>query len=144
MNDLSPPQAQDRDDRCPGTTYTVTVADVNGCTAQLPVFIDTKASDLIIALTPNDASCNSTDGKILLSVNGGAAPYTYLWNNSATTQDCVGLSAGEYTVTVTDAGGCTKTGSAVVGQIALLDLNVSTRRGEETLTLLDCSRRSFH
>jgi hypothetical protein len=55
------------------------------------------------------AACASgTDGSIDLSVSGGTTAYSYSWSNGATTQDITGLAPGIYTVTVTDANGCTK------------------------------------
>ena len=56
-------------------------------------------------------NCNQVDGQITgLSVSGGSAPMTYSWNgNSTIGLDTVGLAAGDYTITVTDAGGCVAT-----------------------------------
>lgn len=59
---------------------------------------------------------NKSDGEIYLSVNGGSAPFTYAWTDSlgnsiSSAEDPVGLKAGNYTVLVTDANGCTGTAS---------------------------------
>jgi hypothetical protein len=65
--------------------------------------------------------CNgSSTGSINLSVSGGNDPYTYEWSNGATTQDISGLTAGTYTVKVTDANGCQKTLSKTITQPAKL------------------------
>ncbi|MFV0587988.1 T9SS type A sorting domain-containing protein [Bacteroides reticulotermitis] len=59
--------------------------------------------------------CNSySNGKIDLSVSGGVAPYTYLWNDGTTTLNRSDLSDGHYTITVTDANGCNFTESYVL------------------------------
>ncbi len=57
-------------------------------------------------ITNNDGSNN---GAIDLSIAGGSTPYVYSWNNGATTQNLSGLANGTYTVTVTDANGCSGT-----------------------------------
>jgi hypothetical protein len=56
-----------------------------------------------------NVSCNgASDGSIDLSASGGAdcLAYSYAWSNGATTEDVSGLTAGTYSVTVTDANGC--------------------------------------
>ncbi len=59
--------------------------------------------------------CNMSLGTGTVTVNGGIAPYQYQWSpGSQTTQTAVGLSPGTYTVTVTDANGCTGTASVTV------------------------------
>jgi SprB repeat/HYR domain/Secretion system C-terminal sorting domain len=56
----------------------------------------------------------ANDGTATANPSGGVGPYTYMWNNGVTTQTATGLSVGNYTVTVTDANGCTNTQSAFV------------------------------
>ncbi|MBK8474128.1 MAG: SprB repeat-containing protein, partial [Sphingobacteriales bacterium] len=90
-------------------TYTVTVTDNLGCTATLMVSI-AEPLTLTLSETHVDVSCNGgSNGSIDLSVSGGTLPYTYNWGGGVVTEDRSGLSAGTYTVTVTDNLGCTAT-----------------------------------
>lgn len=60
-----------------------------------------------INLTGTDPTCfGSADGSVMTQVSNGTAPYTYLWNNGATTPDLTNLPAGCYDLTVTDDTGC--------------------------------------
>ena len=59
----------------------------------------------VINITSNVSCSNGSDGSINLSVSGGTPPYSYLWNNGATTQNLYNISSGYYSVTVTDALG---------------------------------------
>ncbi|WP_367392859.1 DNRLRE domain-containing protein [Lewinella sp. LCG006] len=87
-------------------TYTVTVTDANSCTKS-QTFTITEPLTLLLSMVNTNLSCfGDTDGSIDLSVSGGVTPYSYSWSNSAMTQDLTGLSAGMYTVTVTDGNGC--------------------------------------
>ncbi|MCS7074259.1 MAG: SprB repeat-containing protein, partial [Bacteroidia bacterium] len=97
-------------------TYTVTVSDVNGCT-NTRTFTLTQPDSLKISATITNASANgASDGSIILTVSGGTPNYDYDWSNNATTKDLINISAGTYTVTVTDDKGCTKTATFVVSQ----------------------------
>lgn len=57
-----------------------------------------------------------TIGAIQITANNGTAPYTYAWSDFATTEDRVGLEAGVYSLTVTDANLCTTTASFEITQ----------------------------
>lgn len=61
-------------------------------------------------------STEANNGSATVTTTGGMAPYSYIWNNNATTATITGLAPGTYTVTVTDAGGCTQIASATVQQ----------------------------
>ena len=67
-------------------------------------------------------SCEGeTDGSIELKIEGGKAPYIYLWESGEQTDELTNLSAGAYAVSVTDAANCSQTAS--------FDLNSSTELG---------------
>lgn len=67
------------------------------------------------ATATSASSLIAADGTVNLVVTGGRAPFTYAWSNGATTQNLTNVPVGTYTVTVTDANGCTTTASATVG-----------------------------
>jgi citrate lyase gamma subunit len=100
-------------------TYSVTVTDANGCTATTSATITQPAAVLALSSTQVDVLCNGNNtGSIDLTVTGGTATYTYLWSNSSTIEDPQNLTSGTYSVTVTDANGCTATTSATITQPA--------------------------
>jgi hypothetical protein len=94
----------------PEGEYTVSVTDGNGC-VQVETF-DLQAPDALSLAAANTtpATCyTGSDGSIFINVQGGAGSYTYLWSDPAgqSTATASGLSRGDYTVTATDANGCT-------------------------------------
>ena len=67
---------------------------------------------LAIGTTPEltHPTCHDHDnGRINITVNGGTAPYYFVWSNGMATQNISGVPAGTYSVTITDANGCTVT-----------------------------------
>lgn len=105
---------QDLSNMAPGT-YDVTVTDNNGCTKTQSVTVQ----DNTINITPSAVTTSVTNcvppfnGSINLSVSPTNS-YTYLWSNSATTEDLANVEAGTYTVTVTFGVTCTATGEYTV------------------------------
>ena len=68
----------------------------------------TEAAILAASGTSTNPSCNNgSDGTISLSVTGGTAPYSFLWNDGNTSEDRTNLTAGAYSVTITDGTGST-------------------------------------
>ena len=107
--------------------YTVHAKDANGCTTDQAVTI-TQPAVLAAAMTQTNVTCNGgNNGSATVTVSGGTAGYTYLWNTvpAKTTNAITGLTAGTYTVTVTDSKGCTATSSATITQPAAYTLSMS-------------------
>ncbi|MFT7611852.1 MAG: subtilisin-like proprotein convertase family protein/uncharacterized protein affecting Mg2+ [Parvicellaceae bacterium] len=96
-------------------TYTVTVTDAAGCaTAYAEVINNIPGTLSIDNAILTDENCGDGAGAIDLIISGGTGPYTYLWSNAAGTEDISSLSAGTYSVDVTDANGCAVNGSYVI------------------------------
>ncbi|MBK9014453.1 MAG: gliding motility-associated C-terminal domain-containing protein [Saprospiraceae bacterium] len=95
-------------------TYTVTVTDVNSCSATSSATVTNTATafSLAVSAAPN-TSCTTANGSIDLTPSP-AGNFTFSWSNGATTEDLQNLTAATYTVTVTDANGCTSTATASV------------------------------
>lgn len=92
----------------PGT-YTVTVSNAQGCTSSTQYTVSPVVT--LNAVVSYNACTASSNGNINLSVSGGQAPYTYIWNNAETAEDLSNVPPGTYTVTVTDLNGCTASAS---------------------------------
>jgi len=106
----------------PAGSYSVTVDDGSGCLAIASATI-TQPAPFVASGVVTNIDCNgNANGAIDVSVNGGTPPYTYLWSNAATTQDLTGLSAGTYTVTVTDDNGCTAEYSGTITEPTALNV----------------------
>ena len=104
-----------------GGTFTLSISGViedicgNLADASTPaISIDYSAMTLTVNVI--DADCGVDNGQATVNVQGGAAPYQYLWSDPAaqTTQTATGLARGNYVVTVTDLQGCTATAAFTV------------------------------
>ncbi|CAN5324326.1 hypothetical protein BH10BAC1_BH10BAC1_12030 [soil metagenome] len=99
-------------------TYTVTVVDGNGCTTNTTAVINSPASAVAISINATPVSCfGGSNGVLNAIATGGTAGYLYNWTPSgSTSSSSLGLTAGSYTVVVTDALGCSNSASALVTQ----------------------------
>lgn len=108
-------------------TYTVTITDSRGCVGTRTTPTITQPAQLISSAVKTDITCfGASNGSVNLTVTGGTSPYLYAWNNGATTEDLINRPPGLYSVTVTDANGCTTNTSATIIQPAQLTLSQGT------------------
>ena len=91
-------------------------------------FSETITCPWNVSVLQTDVSCYGRgDGSATVSVSGGNSPYTYLWNpGDQTTQTVTGLSAGNYTVTVTDAVNASFTQTVSIVQPAPISITISS------------------
>ncbi|MFK8006552.1 MAG: PKD domain-containing protein [Saprospiraceae bacterium] len=88
--------------------YIVTVTDDNGCQAVDDITIEGANSPSLILGEAFNETCSQMNGAISMIGSGGEMPYTYDFGNGPTSSNVVmNLSAGIYTVTITDDNGCT-------------------------------------
>lgn len=86
-------------------SYTVTATDANGCAAQQTYTVSQPAA-LSVEVTPAHIACGIGTGSANALANGGAGSYTYAWSTGASGSSISGLTAGNYSVQVTDQNGC--------------------------------------
>ncbi|MDX2171847.1 MAG: gliding motility-associated C-terminal domain-containing protein [Bacteroidota bacterium] len=100
-------------------TYTMLATDQNSCTASV-VFTVTQPPLLTVGITSTGSiSCSGgNNGFATATPNGGTPGYNYLWSNGQTSATSSTLSAGAYTVTVTDSKGCSATANTTIIQPA--------------------------
>ena len=110
------------------TTYSVTVTDNNGCQVQNNVTITQPSAALSVSVSSSPVLCfGGSTGNDSSFTSGGTAPYTYTWMpGNIHTQNAIGVSAGTYTLTVTDFNGCSSVQTIAVTQPPALTLTTSS------------------
>jgi len=99
----------------PGT-YTVSITDASLCT-KVDSFVIPAIPIVTATATPSPALCfGQASGSITIGAGGGNGPYTYQWSPSGSGAIGTNLGAGNYSITVTDAGGCRDTVTATITQ----------------------------
>lgn len=95
--------------------YSVTITDTNNCTSTATATVGNNPSGTATISNVVSVSCNGNcDGQATVSMSGGTAPFNYLWSNNDSTITADSLCAGNYTITITDANGCTATDTATI------------------------------
>ncbi|MFM7078221.1 MAG: beta strand repeat-containing protein, partial [Bacteroidota bacterium] len=103
----------------PGS-YNIVVTDANGCTSTSTANV-TQPSNLSLNQTTINSTCGQSDGAVNISATGGTSPYNYSINGGTTSQPSPNfnaLPAGSYNLLITDANGCTISGTAVINNDA--------------------------
>lgn len=132
--------------------YTCVISDASGCTTVYNGTVGDISGNFAISYVDyTDESCGNNNGAVNITVNGGITPYTYSWSNTASSEDITSLSAGYYSVTVTDQNGCADTASASlintngtlqIDNIVVSDENCGLGDGEIDLTYSGASSPS--
>ena len=91
-------------------TYTLTVTDNAGCTTNVQGTVTTSSAVITVNVLVSPEECeNGCNGIGIASASGGTAPYSYSWQDGATTSTNSMLCAGNHTLTATDQNGCSAT-----------------------------------
>ena len=106
-------------------TYVVTVTDSNGCSNTCQNTVGNSFAVECSISAQQDPTCLGNDGIIVAQGLAGAPPYTYSWSSGQNTSTITGLTAGTYTLTVTDSDGCTDVCADVVLVSDLCGFNVN-------------------
>ena len=102
----------------PGSDITYTVTGINASDTITDVINVNVLEALVISGTSTGSTGLESNGTASVEVvSGGVEPFTYLWSNGETTATIEGLNSGTYTVTVTDAAGCSSEQSVTVDVI---------------------------
>ncbi|MBK8967806.1 MAG: gliding motility-associated C-terminal domain-containing protein [Lewinellaceae bacterium] len=109
-------------------TYSLTVVDANGCPFSIvSTDILQPATPLLVNVSQVRQSCfGATDGEALAAASGSnGPPYTFGWSNGATGPNPSNFTKGTYTVTATDANGCTGTQTVTITEWDSIQVNVA-------------------
>lgn len=92
----------------PAGTYTSMVTDAHGCSQAFTATLSPSGSYTVTVSSVNVSCFGGSNGSATSTVTGTSGPYTYSWSPSGGTgASASGLTAGNYSLTVTDAAGCT-------------------------------------
>lgn len=94
----------------PGGNYFVLVTDSKNCKVKGNVQVVQPDQIIVTDVSVQNPICfGASNGEIKTTISGGKAPYSISWSNGKTGTDNLGIPAGTYIITVTDANGCSST-----------------------------------
>lgn len=104
-------------------TYNLTVSDNNGCFKNLVVIL-TQSTNIVISYTTTPITCyGDNNASFSVTLSGGNPAYQFQWSDLSTSLSQSNLSAGNYTITVTDNVGCIKIATIVIPQAPIFTVN---------------------
>jgi Secretion system C-terminal sorting domain/SprB repeat len=105
-------------------SYTVTISDANNCSITQSATVTQNAA-ITNSISQSNILCNNTStGSISISTSGGEGPYDYAWSNGSNAANLSNLTAGTYSVTVSDYNDCTTVESVTLTQPSALTFNL--------------------
>lgn len=104
--------------------YTLTVTDSHDCSVVASAVV-AQPSLVTARVTSTHVVCGVSAGSLMLNVFGGTSPYTYIWSNGSQADSQSDITEGSYTVTVTDANGCSATSSTSVNITGALSVSIT-------------------
>lgn len=107
-------------------TYLVTVTDNSGC-QRIETFVIAQPAPLAVTVNTTNTSCGSTNnGVAFATISGGTPGYSYNWSTGSTATTVTSLSAGNYSLTISDVNQCTVVSSFTVIQQNAPAVSIST------------------
>lgn len=97
--------------------YTASLTNDAGCEATYSYYIDAP-DNLSFTYTVNNSTCESGSYAVSINVTGGTAPFTVTWEDGTEGPTKENVTEGSYAVTITDAQGCTISGTITVDAAA--------------------------
>ncbi|HTA60939.1 MAG TPA: SprB repeat-containing protein, partial [Bacteroidia bacterium] len=104
-------------------SYSITITDSAHCT-NIATYTFTLPAPLTASIISTNIKCNGDTASVKVNAAGGTSPYTYLWNTNATTNQIHGVSAGVYSVTISDSVQCKQTITYTLTQPAPLTASI--------------------
>ncbi len=111
----------------PVGNYLVSITDQNNCADTAHIRIDSTGIVAEVAAQVHASCSGSMDGQLAVQVIAGTPPYSYAWSAGVSNSPVAeNLTAGAYTVTISDVNACTTSLTAAVNEPEPLTVNIST------------------
>jgi uncharacterized protein (DUF2141 family) len=106
--------------------YLLTVSDNLGCNSFFEASVTFTFNAMTLDFAEDGIFCKEQVGKVLALVAGGSEPYNFSWNNGSSTTQLDSLTAGTFTLSVTDQNGCEAKGSTSIQAIDSLIVSIDS------------------